>query len=101
MNKEQIQKQLQEVDEAFDSIGNKENRQDCRMYDGIVDIDRYLSIFRKFPQILWILKEAHDGRTPGGGWSITEDVLACVEKGRTNRRLPQLPMLLTPYLTIF
>jgi hypothetical protein len=82
MNKEQIQKQLQEVDEAFDSIKEKENRQDYPIYDGIVDIDRYLSVS---PKILWILKEPYDdfdkdGKPCGGSWSITEDVFACAEK---------------------
>jgi hypothetical protein len=82
MNKEQILKQLQEVDEAFDSIREKDNRQDYPIYDGIVDIDRYLSVS---PKILWILKEPYDGfdkngKPCGGGYSITEDVFACAEK---------------------
>ena len=93
MNKEQILKQLQEVDEAFDSIKKKENRQDSPIYDGIVDIDRYLSAS---PKILWILKEPYDEPTGGGGgYSITEDVLACGEK-MTNKA-PFAPIAYVTY----
>jgi hypothetical protein len=97
MNKEQIQKQLQEVDEAFDSIREKENRQDYPIYDGIVDIDRYLSVS---PKILWILKEPYDdfdknGKPCGGSWSITEDVFACAAK--SGNKPPFAPIAYVTY----
>jgi hypothetical protein len=97
MNKEQIQKQLQEVDEAFDSIKEKENRQDYPIYDGIVDIDRYLSVS---PKILWILKEPYDdfdkdGKPCGGSWSITEDVFACAAK--SGNKPPFAPIAYVTY----
>ena len=96
MNKEQIQKQLQEVDAAFEAIQEKENQQDM-IYDGIVDIDRYLSIS---PKILWILKEPYDdfdkdGKPCGGGWSITKHILACAEK--SGDKAPFAPIAYVTY----
>jgi hypothetical protein len=54
---------------------DKSNDHAAPLYDGIVNIEKYISAK---PRICWILKEPYDSEYPaneGGGWSITKDYL--------------------------
>jgi len=68
MNKEELVKKIEEIDEQIAEI-SYDGR--SAIFDGIVDVDRYLAADLK---IMWILKEVNS-LNDEGEWSLTKDIL--------------------------
>jgi hypothetical protein len=77
MDTEELKKGQQLINEKIKRLAKKmglSNDGTEPIYDGVADIEKYLSCSKK---IMWILKEPYEGcdnnEKPIGGWSIVED----------------------------
>ncbi len=78
------------VREKLVEMGCSQGIKDDPIYDGVVDIAKYL---KSTPKMLWILKEPWETPKNGeavGGWSLTQDLLA---KGNWNNRRDALAQI--------
>ena len=93
MRKTQIETMETEVNAELDARAEAEKSINGPIYDGVVDVDRYLA---SSPKILWILKEPYDepDGIPGGGWSVTEHILAA---GKFRNKRPFAPIAYVAY----
>lgn len=78
MNKTLLKNNIQKFNESIKEFADKMAFSTDRVapiYDGIADVDKYLSCGKR---IMWVLKEPYDnitesGETYGGDWSIVDD----------------------------
>ena len=92
MNREQLEALEDEVNSELESSSTSIAEP---ITDGVVDFDLYLA---SAPKILWILKEPVDeienGVPSGGGWSLTQHVLAA---GKFGDKRPFAPIAYIAY----
>jgi hypothetical protein len=77
MSIEKLKKEQQLINEKIEQFAQEKGLSDdviAPIYDGVADIEKYLSCGKK---IMWVLKEPYDdsenGKPVGGGWSIVDD----------------------------
>ena len=94
MSKERLEALETEVNAELKKMAESEGSRHDPITDGVVDIDRYLA---SSPKMLWILKEPWEKLEEGeggGGWSVTQDLIA---KGRIGNRGTYAPMAYVTY----
>lgn len=90
MSIEELKKGQQLINEKIEQFAQEKGLSDeniAPIYDGIADIEKYLSCGKK---IMWVLKEPYDdcenGKPTGGGWSIVD---ACFSGQGENGKSPK------------